>query len=82
MSRGNVETLRLFCELEPDGEEILECLDPEVELYPGIGAPDQGMRYVGREAWRQFIREAFEAWESIDIQQGETRGDKRPDPRN
>jgi hypothetical protein len=44
MSRGNKETLRLFYELGPEGEEILEFLDPEVELYPGIDAPDQGMR--------------------------------------
>lgn len=68
MSRGNKETLRLFYEVDPDDEEILELLDPEVELYPGIEAPDQGMRYVGREAWREFIREAFEAWESVHIE--------------
>jgi ketosteroid isomerase-like protein len=68
MSRGNKETLRLFYELDLDGEEILELLDAEVELYPGIRTPDQGTRYVGREAWREFIREAFEAWESVDIE--------------
>jgi ketosteroid isomerase-like protein len=74
MPRDNEETLRLFYELDPDAEEILELLDPEVELYPGIRAPDQPrMRYVGREAWREFIREAFEAWESVDIEPKERR---------
>ena len=68
MSRGNRETLRLFYEVDADGEEILELLDPEVELFPGIRAPDQRTRYVGREAWREFIRGAFEAWESVDIE--------------
>jgi hypothetical protein len=68
MSRSNTETLRLFYELDPDGEEILELLDPEVELYPGIRAPDQDTRYVGREAWQEFIQGAFEAWESVDIE--------------
>jgi hypothetical protein len=68
MSRGNKETLRLFYERDADGEEILELLDPEVELYPGIRAPDQRTRYVGPQAWLEFIRGAFEAWESVDIQ--------------
>jgi ketosteroid isomerase-like protein len=68
MSRGNQDTLRLFYEVDLDGEEILELLDPAVELFPGIRTPDQRTRYVGREAWREFIREAFEAWESVDIE--------------
>ncbi len=68
MSRANKETLRLFYEVDPDAEEILELLDPAVALYPGIRAPDQGRQYVGRYAWQEFIREAFEAWESVDIE--------------
>jgi hypothetical protein len=68
MSRGNMETLRLLYELDANSEEVLEFLDPEVELYPGIRTPDQHTRYIGHEAWREFIQEVFEAWESVDIE--------------
>src|SRR5262249_15026988 len=49
ISRGNKETLRLFYELDPDGEDLLELLDAEVELYPGTcgaSVADTGSRSI------------------------------------
>ncbi len=68
MSRENVEILRLVYEADLDSQDVLQYLDPEVELYPGIDAPDQHMRYVGREGWSEFIAGATEAWESVTIE--------------
>ena len=68
MSRENVEILRLVYEADLDSQDVLQYLDPEVELYPGIDAPDQHMRYVGREGWSEFIAGAIEAWESVTIE--------------
>ena len=68
MSQENVEILRLFYEAEPDGEDVLQYLDPAVELYPGIEAPDQGMRYVGWDGWREFMADAIGSWEAVDIE--------------
>jgi hypothetical protein len=71
VSRENAETLRLFYEADLESDDLLQLLDPEVELYPGIRAPDQRTRYVGREEWREFIRGAVEAWEAVEIKPGE-----------
>ena len=68
MSPDNLDTLRAFYEAEPDGEDVLQYLDPNVELYPGIEAPDQHMKYVGRDGWSEFIEGATEAWESVDME--------------
>ena len=68
MSRENQETLRLVYETAVDSEELLQYLHPEVELYPGIRAPDQHQRYVGREGWTEFIEGAVGAWESVTIE--------------
>ena len=63
-----MEILRLLYEIEPTSEDLLQYLDPEVELYPGIKAPDQYDRYVGRDGWSEFIRGAIGAWESVEIE--------------
>jgi len=68
MSEDNAEILRLFYEIDPESADLLQYLDPEVELYPGIKAPDQGDRYVGREGWSEFIAGAIGAWESVEIE--------------
>ncbi len=68
MPRENVEILRLVYEADLDSQDVLQYLDPGVELYPGIDAPDQHMRYVGREGWSEFIAGATEAWESVTIE--------------
>jgi ketosteroid isomerase-like protein len=68
ISRENAETLRHVYESDLDSDDLLRCLDPKVELYPGISAPDQDGRYVGREGWTEFIAGATEAWESVTIE--------------
>jgi hypothetical protein len=68
MSRDNAETIRLFYEAEPDGEDILQYLDPAVELYPGIRTPDQDTRYVGHDGWKEFMVDAIGVWEAVDIE--------------
>ena len=82
MSQENMEILRLFYEAELDSDDVLQYLDPKVELYPGIRTPDQHTRYVGREGWSEFIAGATEAWESVVIEPKErTRDHRRPDSR-
>ena len=49
MSQENLEILRLVYEADLDSQDVLQYLDPNVELYPGIDAPDQHMKYVGRD---------------------------------
>ena len=71
MSLDNLDTLRAFYEAEPDGEDVLQYLDPAVELYPGIRAPDQGTRYVGWDGWREFMADAIGSWEAVDIEPSE-----------
>ena len=71
MSEENIEVLRLFYEGEPDGEDVLQYLDPAVELYPGIEAPDQGMRYVGWDGWREFMADAIGSWKAVVIEPSE-----------
>jgi hypothetical protein len=71
MSRDNAETIRLFYEADPGGEDILQYLDPAVELYPGIRTPDQDTRYVGRDGWREFMAVALGSWEAVDIEPSE-----------
>ena len=68
MSQENVEILRLAYEADVGSQDVLQYLDPNVELYPGIEAPDQHMRYVGHDGWSEFIAGATEAWESVDIE--------------
>jgi ketosteroid isomerase-like protein len=68
MSRENVEILRLAYEADLDSQDVLQYLDPNVELYPGIRTPDQHTRYVGRDGWSEFIAGATEVWESVDIE--------------
>ena len=71
MSRDNAETIRLFYEAEPDGEDVLQYLDPAVELYPGIRTPDQDTRYVGHDGWKEFTVDAIGLWEAVDIEPSE-----------
>ncbi len=68
MSRDNADTIRLFYEGDLDSDQIVQYLDPAVELYPGIRTPDQHTRYVGREGWREFVAGAIEVWESVEIE--------------
>jgi hypothetical protein len=68
MPRDNDETIRLFYEADPAGEDALRYLDPAVELYPGIRAPDQGTRYAGHDGWKEFMADAIGLWEEVEIE--------------
>jgi ketosteroid isomerase-like protein len=68
MSQENVERLRALYEAfnRNDFDDIMEYLDPDVELHPGIMAPDSKTRYLGREALREFwITIATGPWEAV-----------------
>jgi ketosteroid isomerase-like protein len=67
MSQENVETLRRCYAAfnRRDFDELLCYVDPQVEMHAGILAPDQNTRFLGREGYREFLRGAIEAWESV-----------------
>jgi ketosteroid isomerase-like protein len=70
MSEENVESIRRGYESfnRGDIDAILHFYDPEVELYPGIRAPDQNTRYSGHEGIKDFFRGAIEAWERVTVE--------------
>ena len=55
MSPDNLDTLRAFYEAGPDGEDVLQYLDPAVELYPASGhpirTPSMSVTTGGRSSW-------------------------------
>ena len=67
MSQENVETLRRCYAAfnRRDFDELLHYVHPQVEMHPGILAPDQNTRFLGREGYREFLQGAIEAWESV-----------------
>ena len=69
MPRENVEILGSFYEAfnRRDFDAFLAYLDPEVELYPGVPLPDVDAQYRGRPGMQDFIRVAFEAWETATV---------------
>ena len=71
MSPNNLDILRAAYEAEPDGEDVLQYLDPAVELYPGIETPDQDTRYVGHDGWKEFMADAIGSWEAVVIEPSE-----------
>jgi ketosteroid isomerase-like protein len=73
MSQENVEILRLFYEAfnRRDFDDALHYMDPEVELYPGVMAPDQDPRFLGRQGVREFLWGATEAWDSVTVEHKE-----------
>jgi ketosteroid isomerase-like protein len=68
--RENVEILRSFYEAfnRRDFVAFLRYLDPEVELYPGVPAPDFEAQYRGHPGLQEFLRVAFEHWETVTVQ--------------
>ena len=71
MPPDNMETLRAAYEAGPDGEDVLQYLDPAVELYPGYRAPDEDARYVGHDGWKEYIVNVIGSWEAVDIEPSE-----------
>jgi ketosteroid isomerase-like protein len=68
MSQKNVETLEaLYAAFNRrDFDVWLQYVDPDVELLPGIAAPDSKSRYLGREALGKFfVTIATGPWEAV-----------------
>jgi ketosteroid isomerase-like protein len=65
MSQENVEILRRLHEAlnRGDLDNAVQYLHPEVELRPGIVAPDQSSLYRGRDGVQQFFETVYEAFE-------------------
>jgi ketosteroid isomerase-like protein len=57
MSQKNVEVLGAFYEAwnRGDIDQGLTYVDPDVEVYPGVQAPDAEGRYLGRQGFRDFF---------------------------
>jgi hypothetical protein len=60
MSRENLDVLRRLNEAfnRRDVDAAVQCLDPEVELHPGIQVPDEESRYIGRDGLMEWFRNA------------------------
>ena len=71
MSQENVEILRAFREAF-DGRRVddaLQYVHQNVELYPGVIAPDLDAQYVGRQGLRDFLsRIATGPWEMVTVE--------------
>jgi ketosteroid isomerase-like protein len=67
MSQENVEVLGAFYEAWNCGDidQGLTYVDPDVEVYPGVQAPDAETRYLGRQGFRDFFVAATGAWEGV-----------------
>ncbi len=74
MSQKDVEILRLLIEAfnRRDIDDALRYMDPKVELYPGILAPDQPTRYLGCQGVKDFFLSATEPWETVTVEPKET----------
>ena len=73
MSRENLEVLRRLNEAfnRRDVDAAIQCLDPEVELHPGIQVPDEESRYLGRDGLIAWFRNATDPWETIRVEHRE-----------
>ena len=49
-------------------DDALRYVDPEVELYPGVIAPDHDGKLLGHAGWHEFIRIAIGAWETVSVE--------------
>jgi ketosteroid isomerase-like protein len=70
MSSANVEILGSFYEAfnRRDYDAVLRYLDPEIALYPAVPLPDTDAEYLGRRGMREFIRIAFETWQTVIVE--------------
>ena len=68
MSQENVETLAAFYEAWNRGEidDSLTYVDPDVEVYPGVQAPDAETQYLGRQGFKDFfVSIAIGPWDTV-----------------
>jgi ketosteroid isomerase-like protein len=70
MSQENVEILSAMYEAfnRRDYDDALRYVDPRVELYPGVIAPDHDTQLLGHRGWKEFIRIAIETWEAVSVE--------------
>jgi ketosteroid isomerase-like protein len=73
MSQENVRVLLLLVEAfnRGDFDDGMKHMDPEVELNPGVLAPDQDTRFLGRQGVMDFLGGATEIWESVSVDRKE-----------
>jgi ketosteroid isomerase-like protein len=73
MSKENVEILRRLHRAlnRGDLDNAVQHLHPDVELRPGIVAPDQSSLYRGRDGVKQFFATVYAAFEEQRIDIGE-----------
>jgi ketosteroid isomerase-like protein len=73
MSQDEAEILLRLTEAfnRRDFDDGLQYMDADVELYPGVLAPDQDTRFVGHRGVREFLRGATEVRESVTVEREE-----------
>jgi hypothetical protein len=67
MSATNGQTLQLWYEAFNRGDfgAAVEQVVSDVELAPGVVAPDQDARYVGPSGVKEFLSSVAEVWDSV-----------------
>ena len=67
MSKENIKVLGAFNEAfnQRDFDDAAQYLDRAVEINPGVMAPDHDSKLLGHNGWKEFIRVAIEAWETV-----------------
>jgi len=72
MSEENIEVLRAFYDgfnRSGDIGDVLHYVDPDVEVHPGVIAPDSKAEYHGRAAFREFFESIVTGpWETVIIE--------------
>ena len=71
MSQENVEILDAFYAAfnRRAFDDIVRCMDPNVELRPGVMAPDSEARYLGHDGLRTFLSEVAPGpWETVTME--------------
>ncbi len=70
MSQENVEILGAMYAAfnRRDFDDAMRYVDPEVVIYPGVVAPDHDAQLLGHRGWKEFIRVAIEAWETVSVE--------------
>jgi ketosteroid isomerase-like protein len=71
MSQENVEVLDAFYAAfnRRDVDDLLRYVDPNIELRPGVMAPDSDARYLGHDRVKAFIVEiATGPWKSVTLE--------------
>ena len=55
--------MRPFNDRDFDG--AVRYLDRAIEINTGVMAPDHDSKLLGHDGWKEFIRVAIEAWETV-----------------